>query len=60
MISTVKVNAHCAPNKEVVLTRRQSAGEPNITVLQDGESTEQVVYADFSVTVFEREKGEVK
>jgi hypothetical protein len=60
MTTTVKVMAHCAPNKQVRIVREQliGAAEPVETVIQDGESNEQIVYDDWSLMVHEEVKPE--
>lgn len=59
MTSTVKVFAHCASNKQVVVTRA-APGADNVetTILQDGQSFEQVVHDDLEISVKEVVKAE--
>jgi hypothetical protein len=63
MTTTVKVMAHCASDKQVRITRREArvsfesepvAGEH--TVIQNGETYEQVVYDDWMIYVKEEPK----
>lgn len=62
MTTTVKVMAHCASDKQVRITRREArvsfeegpAGEN--TVIQNGETYEQVVYDDWMIYVKEEPK----
>lgn len=58
MTTSVKVSAHCASNKQVRITREDSqcTAEPTVTVIQDGESNEQVVYGGWSLSVQEEVK----
>ncbi|MDP3271630.1 hypothetical protein [Limnobacter sp.] len=54
MTTSVKVSAHCASNKQVVVTRGAPGAEnAEATILQDGESFEQVVYDDLEISVKE-------
>lgn len=56
MTSSVKVTAHCATTKEVHVGRFNDADdeEPSeMTVLQDGESIELVVFDEYVVAVKE-------
>lgn len=55
MTTSVKVTAHCAEDKQVRIKTRQAGDGPHApdVVLRDGESDEQVVYDDWSVTVHE-------
>jgi putative sterol carrier protein len=55
MTSTVKVTAHCATNKEVVISIDEGATGSTV-YLQDGESHEVCVYDEKSVSVKERVK----
>lgn len=57
MTSTVKVTAHCTPDKEVVVKRVDDVrGTADLRTLQDKESTEMYVYDDWRVEVGERVK----
>lgn len=57
MTTTVTVQAHCASNKEVVISKSDDGlVEPSITVIQDGEEHSDVVYDNVAITVKEREK----
>ena len=49
MTTNVTVNAHCGSNKEVLITRTDSAD----VVIQDGEKYDHVVYDDVVITVKE-------
>jgi len=61
MTSTVTVTAHCAPDKRVHIERRMSDPEGvafrgpanEVIVLADGETHQQVVYDNVSITVRE-------
>lgn len=53
MTSSVKVSAHCAPDKEVVF----AVGE-DISILQNGETAEKSIYDQKYATAFERVKGD--
>lgn len=53
MTTNVKVEAHCAYDKEVVISiNSENTGE--VHTLKDGESGEWVVYDDLKITVNER------
>ena len=58
MTTTVKVTAHCSPDKQVRITRSdpKSGSNPPEVVIQDGESNEQYVYDDWSIIVKEELK----
>jgi len=58
MTSSVKVTAHCGPNKEVVFSIREAEGHPDtsVTVLQDGESAEKYIYDGRIAYALERVK----
>ena len=51
MTSSVKVSAHCAPDREVVF----AVGE-DISILQNGETAEKSIYDQKYATAFERVK----
>lgn len=56
MTTTVRVEAHCASNKEVAIAI--DAGTTGETiVLQDGEKREVYAYDARKITVYEREKA---
>ena len=59
MTTTVKIEAHCASNKEVqVAVSDLASGNVNEAfTLQDGESTSRVVYDDLTISVRETVKG---
>jgi O-glycosyl hydrolase len=61
MTSQVKVSAHCATNKEVVIKVFNVANDSLIEefVLQDGESREVLIYDDRAVATHERVKEAV-
>jgi len=50
MTTTVIVKAHCSPDKEVRITRTDPE---EVTILQDGETFEQVVYDERTISVTE-------
>lgn len=52
MTSSVKVSAHCAPDKEVVF----AVGE-DVSILQDGQTAEKSIYDQKYATAFERVKA---
>ena len=54
MTTSVKVSAHCSADKQVVITR-EIPGDENVTatILQDGETNEQVVYDGCVISVKE-------
>lgn len=58
MTSSVKVHAHCADDKEVVVTIYNRITEETLEeiVLQQGESVERYIYDDRAITSFERSK----
>lgn len=58
MTTSVKVSAHCASSKQVRITTRGPDRETAEVVIQDGETNEQVVYDDLSITVKEELKPE--
>lgn len=53
MTTTVRVNAHCASNKEVIVTIKDPTSEEEVVILQDGEVFEKVVYDDREINVKE-------
>ena len=54
MTTNVRVSAHCAPDKEVVVTRvRDSDFKAETVILDDGQSREFVAYDDLSIGVRE-------
>jgi hypothetical protein len=53
MTTTVKVTAHCARETTKVHVKVKDQNGEEITVLQDGESTEVYAYDDRKVTVSE-------
>lgn len=54
MTSSVKINAHCANNKEVhIEISGDPCGNDGVKVIQDGESLELSVYDNKSVTIKE-------
>jgi len=62
MTSQVKVDAHCADNKEVVVKVFNVANDSLIEefVLQNGESREVLIYDDRAVATYERLKEEAE
>lgn len=58
MTTTVKVEAHCASNKQVVVTvRNRVTGDVKETfTLQDGEKADLVVYDDLEIVTYEELK----
>jgi len=58
MTTTVKVEAHCASNKQVVVTvRNRVTGDVKETfTLQDGEKADRVVYDDLEIVTYEELK----
>ena len=58
MTSSVKVAAHCASNKEVVVTVTNGDAVVETQILQDGESTEIMIYDNRAVSSSERLKEE--
>jgi len=62
MTTSVKVTAHCGPNKDVFFGIKMLPDDEDttdFTILQDGESTEKYVYDERVAVVFERKKEEV-
>lgn len=61
MTTSVKVTAHCASDKQVRIVRWSTQGgqgtKDTETVIQDGETNEQVVYDDWQITVYEEVKS---
>lgn len=59
MTTSVKVTAHCGVEKHVCITRShdEQAHPTTITIIQNGESNEQVVYDGWSITVHEELKS---
>jgi hypothetical protein len=62
MTSTVKVTAHCGPTKEVyvgvVVGEIGVPGTPtDVTILQDGETTEKYIYDNRMIVSYERIKA---
>ena len=53
MTSTVKVSAHCAPDKRVSVVLETSPGNNECHILKDGEVREWYVYDARSITVNE-------
>ena len=53
MTTTVRIEAHCSPNKRAVVTVRETGVLPTQTVLRDGESLEVYVHDDKQVIVKE-------
>lgn len=54
MTTTITVAAHCNPDTEVQVTVTDSRfATPELTILQDGETTEKVVFDDRSITIRE-------
>lgn len=58
MTSSVRVAAHCASNKEVIVTVTNGDVFVEEQVLQDGESTEILIYDGRAVSSHERVKEE--
>lgn len=56
MTTAVKIDAHCASNKEVVIKTFKEGIEYSEYVIDDGESMAIHIYDDLSVCAFEREK----
>lgn len=56
MTTTVKIEAHCASNKEVVV-ETQDGEYGNAQTLQDGASTIVYAYDAKRIIVYEREKA---
>lgn len=58
MTTTVKVEAHCASNKQVVVTvrNRQNGDIKESFILQDGEKADRVVYDDLELVTYEELK----
>lgn len=56
MTTTVKVEAHCSSNKEVVVEISTRKTLESI-ILEDGEQREVLAYDDRKIRVFEREKA---
>lgn len=53
MTTTVTVFAHCNKDTEVQVTINDPSFNPELTILQNGESTEKHVYDDRSITIRE-------
>ena len=60
MTSTVKVSAHCTPDKEVKITLVDYDGKETVVRLQDGENYESYVYDSRSISVEELHKDHDK
>lgn len=60
MTTTVKVEAHCASNKEVVVEVIEAKAATQAVVIQDGEKYECYAYDDRQIVVREREKPAVQ
>lgn len=58
MTSSVKVDAHCASNKEVVVVITNNGEVVEEHILQDGEKTEVLIYDGRAVSTHERLKEE--
>lgn len=58
MTSSVKVAAHCAASKEVVVVVTNGNDVVETQILQDGESTEILIYDNRAVSSHERVKEE--
>ena len=56
MTSSVKVDAHCASNKEVVVVITNNGEVVEEHILQDGERTEVLIYEGRAVSTHERVK----
>lgn len=56
MTTTVKIEAHCASTKEVVIEVVEDKAASSVAVIQDGEKYECYAYDDRRIVVFEREK----
>ncbi len=56
MTTSVKVSAHCASTKQVRITTSGPDRETAEVVIQDGETNEQVVYDDMTISVKEEVK----
>jgi len=59
MTTSVIVTAHCASDRQVRITKwttQEGGAEDTDTVIQDGETNEQVVYDDLQITVREELK----
>lgn len=57
MTTSVKVSAHCNSDKQVRITKKNADGSSQTEIIiQDGETNEQVVYDNWSVSVKEEEK----
>jgi len=59
MTTSIKVNAHCANDKEVHIDYADNRG-PQQEIIQDGEEFKTVVYDDLSCTVKEVEKAQAE
>ena len=58
MTTTVKIEAHCADTKEVVVDTEDSGGLSGVrAVLQNGESHVTHAYDSRRIVVYEREKA---
>jgi len=57
MTTTVKVEAHCSSNKEVVIEVNDGEDTGHGDVIQDGETREVYAYDSRRITVYERTKN---
>lgn len=57
MTTTVKIEAHCASDKEVVVEVQDDLLPISLNVLQDGEKSEVYAYDARKIVVYERLKG---
>lgn len=57
MTSSVKISAHCAPDKEVVILHYSNDLDIVEYVLNDGDTKELHIYDSKSVETFERDKA---
>lgn len=53
MTTKVTINAHCASNKDVIVTIADAEKVIEVNTLRDGESIERVVYDNKEITVKE-------
>ncbi len=56
MTTTVKIDAHCAADKEVYVSIHEAGKTVETFTLQDGESTDRVVYDEREIRVRELPK----
>lgn len=56
MTSSVKIDAHCGDDKEVVVFIYSGLGSIETHTLQDGEGATYHIYGDKSIETFERMK----